>query len=71
MNIFFYSVYSDCLVSSEFLFFAPLINIFFLHLLAFLHAIDLDFETDILKVDNVNMTGIDEDNVDEVISENA
>ena len=28
-------------------------------------------KTDILKVDNVNMTGIDEDNVDEVIQEIA
>jgi hypothetical protein len=27
--------------------------------------------TDILNVENVNMTGIDENNVDEVISENA
>jgi hypothetical protein len=34
--------------------------------------IDLDTaKTDILKVDNVNMTGIDEDNVDEVIQEIA
>ena len=28
-------------------------------------------KTDILKVENVGMTGIDENNVDEVISENA
>jgi len=28
-------------------------------------------KTDILKVDNVNMTGIDEDTVDEVLQENA
>lgn len=34
--------------------------------------IDLDTaKTDILKVDNVNMTGIDEDTVDEVLQENA
>tara|TARA_B100000929_G_C15369139_1_gene373740 strand:+ start:299 stop:484 length:186 start_codon:yes stop_codon:yes gene_type:complete len=34
----------------------------------------IDWDTakaDILKVNNVNMTGIDEDNVDEVMSENA
>ena len=34
--------------------------------------IDLDTaKTDILNVENVSMTGIDENNVDEVISENA
>ena len=34
--------------------------------------IDLDTaKTDILNVENVNMTGINADNVDEVISENA
>jgi hypothetical protein len=34
--------------------------------------IDLDTaKTDILNVENVNMLGIDENNVDEVISENA
>ena len=34
--------------------------------------IDLDTaKTDILNVENVNMTGINADNVDEVLSENA
>jgi hypothetical protein len=34
--------------------------------------IDLDTaKTDILNVENVNMTGIDENNVEEVIQENA
>ena len=34
--------------------------------------IDLDTaKTDILNIENVNMTGINADNVDEVLSENA
>jgi hypothetical protein len=34
--------------------------------------IDLDTaKTDILNIENVNMTGIDENNVEEVIQENA